>query len=115
MAVVPLVRMRPSGLKRGGTVGPGRPKLTPEDREVKRICKKLILRKSYQKILQEKLDDCTLHPSVQVMLWYYAMGKPRELIETVQVTPVRIEHLYADVTKPAGPVVEAEEVHGESS
>jgi hypothetical protein len=49
-------------------------------------------------VLKEKLADCSLHPSVQVMLWYYAMGKPKETVETVPVVPVRIEHVYADAT-----------------
>jgi hypothetical protein len=93
-----MTRLSP-GLRKGGTnKGAGRPRVTPEDRQVKKICKKLILNPEYQQVIKRKMLDCTLHPSVQILLWYYAYGKPKETVETKQITPVRIEHVYADLT-----------------
>lgn len=81
-----------ANLKKGGSAG--RPKVTPEDKEVKRISKALISDKVYQAQLRAQLRRGTLHPSVQCMLWYYAHGKPLETIETKRVTPVRVTHEY---------------------
>lgn len=93
-----MTRLSP-GLKKGGTnPGAGRPKTTEADRMVKKLAKRLVYDKEYQRTIQVKLRDGTLHPSVQILLWYYAAGKPKETVETRQITPVRIEHVYADLT-----------------
>ncbi len=93
----PEPRPQTSHLKRGGNQGNtgGRPRETAKTRAVRRICQRLVDDPVYRKTIREKLRDCTLHPSVQVLLWYYAYGKPKETIEATQVTPVRIEHVYA--------------------
>lgn len=79
-------------LKKGG---PGRPKITAEEKEIRKLSKALLRRPGYRKTLASQLDAGTLHPSVHVMLYYYAHGKPVEIIETRPVTPVRIVHDYA--------------------
>jgi hypothetical protein len=83
-----------ANLRRGnpGNKG-GRPR---NDDAVRRISRRLILNRAYQKDLRKRLEDGTLHPSIQALLWYYSFGKPREVIETQQITPVRIEHVYTD-------------------
>lgn len=86
-----------ANLKR--TAGPGRPKLTPEqkaeEKEVRRISKKLLNDPKYQESLKKRLLEGRLQPGVEVMLWYFAFGKPPETIETKQVTPIRIENVFA--------------------
>lgn len=82
-----------ANLKRGGS--PGRPKETGETREARRISRKLLLNPQYQTKLRRKLHDGSIHPSVEVMLWYYGFGKPKETIETTPPAPVRIVHEYA--------------------
>ncbi len=81
-----------ANLRKGG---PGRPKATEEEKEIRKISKALLKRPKYRKTLEQQLDAGTLHPSVHVMLYYYAHGKPVEIIETKQITPVRLVHQYA--------------------
>lgn len=87
-----------ANLKRGGR--PGVPKLSAEQKavetEVRRISKGLLLDPIYQANLQERLRSGKIQPGVEVALYYYAFGKPVETIETKQITPVRIQHEYAD-------------------
>lgn len=82
-----------ANLKRGGQHGA--PKPTVEDKEVRRISKKLILNKTYQTNLRKLLNKGKLHPSVEVLLWYYAFNKPTETIESKQVVPVRIVNKFS--------------------
>lgn len=77
--------------KGGKRPGAGR---KAEDDPSRKISRSLIMRPLYQANLADQLDRGVLHPSVQCMLWYYALGKPKEVIETKQVTPVRIVHEY---------------------
>ena len=49
---------------------------TKEARKVKSIAQRLLERPGYVRTLQTKLDNGTLHPSIQCLLWYYAHGKP---------------------------------------
>lgn len=77
-------------LKRGGNV-----KAMQEGRknaaEVRKISRKLILDPVYQAKLKEKLQDGSLHPSMQSLLFYYAFGKPVETEVEKPVTPVTFE------------------------
>jgi hypothetical protein len=67
-----------SNLKRGGGKGRGgRP-----SESARRMALKLLSRPKYRKTLQEKLDNCTLHPSVHSLLLQYGYGRPKEIIET---------------------------------
>ena len=67
-----------NGLKRGGQ--PGRKKGVPNKATVagKEIAQGLLARPKYLKSLQEKLDAGKLEPALQVLLWHYAHGKPKE-------------------------------------
>ena len=87
-----------ANLQRGSVKGEDKvtKKRAVTDREVKRISLRLIRDKEYQRVLREKLQNCTLHPSVQVMLWQYAFGKVKEEIEVTPIVPVRITHEYSD-------------------
>ncbi len=55
----------------------------------------LLSRPAFLKNLEAKMDDGTVHPSILNTLFYYAYGKPAETVETKQIVPVRIEHVYA--------------------
>lgn len=82
-----------ANLKRGGVKG-GDTRPSEQDKEVRRISRKLLLAPAYQARLQARLESGTLQPGVEVMLWYYGFGKPVEIIETKQVVPVKIQHEY---------------------
>lgn len=91
-------------LKKGN---PGNKGVTRQERkdheEVRKISRKLILNPTYQKTLQEQLEEGRAHPSVQSMLWAYAYGKPADIIEEKKVVPVSIEMvLDPSVTRPDG-------------
>lgn len=75
----------------------------------RKLAIKLLNRPLYRAALEKKLDDMTIHPSVLVALFYYAYGKPKEVIETKDVTPVRIQHVYAD-DQPLPPDTKPEDV-----
>lgn len=87
-------------LKRGSKKGD--PQVTKKrailakDPVVKRISLKLLKRPAYQADLARRLDDGTLHPSLQVMLWQYGYGKPKEEIEVSRPVPVTIKHEYSE-------------------
>lgn len=93
-------------LKRGNLVNnKGRSKeARKEAEEVRKISKKLITDKVYQAKLIEKLQDGTLHPSMQAMLWYFAFGKPMETQDEKTPVPVRLEMvLHPDATDETTP------------
>lgn len=81
-----------ANLKRGGKGGDTRP--SEQDKEVRRISRKLLLSPAYQTKLRARLESGAIQPGVEVMLWYYGFGKPVEIIETKQVIPIRIQHEY---------------------
>lgn len=83
-----------ANLKKGGS--PGRAKTTEQEKEVRRISKKLLLNPTYQTNLKKRLNDGRLQPGIEALLYYYAFGKPPETVETKQVVPVRIQHQYAE-------------------
>jgi hypothetical protein len=56
-----------ANLKRGGSKAGGRPR---KDDAVRRISRRLILNPAYQRTLKAKLEDGTLHPSMQALVWY---------------------------------------------
>lgn len=45
------------------------------------LARRLLKRPEHLKTLKKKLDDGSLHPSIQVALMYYAYGKPKESLE----------------------------------
>lgn len=85
----------PLGAKRNGArPGSGRPSLADEKAGLA-FSRKLLARPLFRAALEKKMDDCTVHPSILNTLMFYAWGKPAEIIETKQIVPVRIEHVYA--------------------
>ena len=70
-----------SGLKRGGS--PGRPKGVPNKAttEAKEACARIVDDPVYREKLLSRALKGTLAPPVEVMLWHYAKGKPKETIE----------------------------------
>ena len=70
-----------SGLKRGGS--PGRPKGVPNKAtaEAKEACALIVDDEVYRQNLLARALKGKLAPAVEVMLWYYAKGKPKETIE----------------------------------
>jgi hypothetical protein len=70
-----------TGLKRGGS--PGRPKGVPNKatKEVKELSRRLVLDPEYQQKLKQRLLKGTLTPAVEVLLWHYAFGKPKDTVD----------------------------------
>ena len=69
-----------SGLRRGG---PGRPPGVPNKAtiEAKQVCSELVDNPDYRERLKARLIAGKLPPAVETMLWYYAKGKPKEVLE----------------------------------
>ena len=85
-----------ANLKRGGRDGKVSNKPTEQDREIRKLSKKLLTNPTYLANLKERLETGRIQPGVEAMLYYYAFGKPPETVETKQVVPVRIVHEYAE-------------------
>jgi len=94
-----------NGLRRGG---PGRPKGTQNraTTDARTACARIVNDRAYRKNLLERARAGELAPAVEVALWQYAFGKPKNLLEftggagsaIVVVTGVpRIEGLDGDV------------------
>jgi hypothetical protein len=64
----------------GNHTGKGRPKGSPNkvSSEVRAIARALVEDRAYRRALQERLRDGTAAPAVEVMLWNYAYGKPKD-------------------------------------
>ena len=69
-----------SGLNRGG---PGRPKGVPNKvtAAAKAACGELVDDPVYRARLARDLRLRKVAPAIEAMLWYYAKGKPKEIIE----------------------------------
>lgn len=86
-----------ANLKKGGS--PGRPKLTPEEKAAKKEAQKLarnLLDKKYFSNLRERLVSGKVQPGVEVAVWHYAFGKPKEEMDVKLPVPVRITHEYSE-------------------
>lgn len=82
-----------ANLKRGGQKGG--PKKTITD-EARRLSRKLLSDPTYRKTLIARLRSGTIQPGVEALLYYFAYGKPKETVETVPPSDVRIIHEYRD-------------------
>jgi hypothetical protein len=78
----------PKGKPRGKPFKPGertagRQKGTPNKAtiEVKEAARLLVEDESYRKNLQARLKSGECAPAVESMLWHYAYGKPKEMVE----------------------------------
>lgn len=83
-----------ANLKRGNPGNKSTHK-TAEEKEVQKIAKKLLDPK-YLKNLKARLLSGKIQPGVEVAIWQYAHGRPKELIETKQIVPIRISHEYTE-------------------
>jgi hypothetical protein len=70
-----------NNLKR--TAGPGRPKGRQNNAtlEAKAVCTHLVDDPIYRERLKARLVAGKLPPAVETMLWYYAKGKPKDVLE----------------------------------
>jgi hypothetical protein len=66
-----------------GTRPYGRAKGTPNKRTImgREFAEKLVKDPEYLANVEARAKAGKLHPGVEAMLWYYAMGKPRETLE----------------------------------
>ena len=89
---------RPENLRRGG---PGRPGGVPNKvtQEVRGLAREPVERPAYRTGLEKGLDAGTLDTSLQVMLWHYAYGKPKETLRVVEP----LEELVVRIVHDAGP------------
>jgi hypothetical protein len=69
---------RPKGIPKTG----GRRKGTSNKatREAKEFCASIIDDPEYQRTLRERAINATLSPAVEVMLWHYARGVPKQTV-----------------------------------
>lgn len=88
-------------LKRGGS--PGRPKGVPNKvtQEAREVAQRLVGDPKYQAQLVQRLEAGKLAPGVEVMLWNYAYGKPKEQVD-VNVTSPLVEALATALRKVDG-------------
>ncbi len=77
---------RTRGLRRGG---PGRRKGIPNKttQEVRTAAQRLVNDKRYRARLRRRLIDGTAAPAVEVLMWHYAYGKPKDIDEHLNVDP----------------------------
>jgi hypothetical protein len=67
------------------------------------LAARLVNDRAYRESLRERLLAGRLHPAVEQMLWYYAMGKPKESLElsgsigTRDVRELSTEELLAEL------------------
>lgn len=70
-----------------------------EEREaVKMMAQALVTDPLYLLGLQKRMRDGKVAPAVEVALWNYAFGKPKEQIEVKKATAVKIVHEFMDTT-----------------
>lgn len=86
--------------KEQGNHGRGTSEQRKAAEKVKLVAQKLVDNPIYQAKLQEKMEDGTLHPSMQSLLWYYAYGKPLEVDNEKPAVPVKFEMvMHPDAVK----------------
>ena len=67
-----------------------------EEKAIRKIAKALLARPLYQKQLKQALDEGTIHPTIHALLYHYAHGRPKEMIEVAPPVPVSIRHVYEE-------------------
>ena len=76
---------------KGGTPGnpAGRPRGVPNKatQEIRAVARALVTRPAYVAEVRRRLLEGTLAPGMETLLWYYAYGKPKEVVETRTVPP----------------------------
>lgn len=81
------VEIKPAAAKHGFQPGQsgnpaGRPKGIPNraTSEVIEVSRGLVNGSKYRETLQARLESGDVSPAVETMLWYYAFGKPKEIV-----------------------------------
>lgn len=71
------------GRQKGSHKTGGRQKGTPNKAtiEAKRACAEIVDDPAYRKKLMSRARAGKLPPAVECMLWHYAKGKPKEIVE----------------------------------
>lgn len=87
-----------ANLNRGGSHAKGRDR--GGEAVARTISRRLLMDATVQATLLAQLQKGTCQPGVVVALMHYAWGKPKETVETTQVVPVKIVHVYPDEPKP---------------
>lgn len=74
--------------------GPGRPKGARNrvTLEVRSAARELLDDAAYRASLTRRLVQGKLAPAMESMLWHYAYGKPRELVEAEKPELTRVVH-----------------------
>lgn len=87
-----------ANLKR--TAGPGRPKRTTEEKarekEAQRTALRLLTDPKYVRGLRDRLNSGKCQPGVEVAVWHYAYGKPKDVLETKTPPSITIRHSYEE-------------------
>jgi hypothetical protein len=73
---------QPGGRKKGTAKTGGRRRGTPNraTREAKAFCASIVDDPRYQRNLRARAIKATLSPAVEVMLWHYARGVPKQTV-----------------------------------
>lgn len=95
------------GLQRGP--GKGRPKGSKNKTtlEVRTLASKILASAKYRKDLQRRAESGKLAPAVEVALWHYAFGKPREQVEAHVAVDYRWLTDEDEAVEDAAPALEA--------
>ena len=69
-----------TSFRRGNSAGRGRPKGSPNKvtAEVQRFARDIVEDPEYRENLRTAARNRKLHPQVEIMLWNYAYGKPKD-------------------------------------
>jgi len=88
-------------LKRGGS--PGRPKGVPNKatQAIKAFASELLSLEKYKARLINRLETGKIHPAIEVLLYHYAYGKPRDVVQ-VEGSESLSEILQAALTRKLG-------------
>ena len=83
--------MRPQNRNLKRTAGPGRPRGLPNKatREVKEMARLMVEDSDYRKKLMVRLRAGKA-PQMELALWYFAYGKPKETVQLDTPSPVTI-------------------------
>lgn len=86
-----------------GLPGPGRPKGVRNKAtiEAKEACAKIVDNEVYRERLRERALSGKLPPAIEVMLWHYAKGKPKDVVEVSSRGEVT-HRVHGDVNEALG-------------
>jgi hypothetical protein len=74
--------------KRTKTGGRKKGSLNKATREAQEFCASIIDDPQYQRTLRRRAIKATLSPAVEVMLWHYARGVPKQMVAVETTGPI---------------------------